>query len=81
MSRVLLLLAAIVLCYPAISDARLTRLVVTNTEPLAGGVSWGNSGPYERLTGTAYFEQLEKKAAGLRSGRSGRQRNAPPPAE
>jgi two-component system, cell cycle response regulator len=31
------------------------------------------------ITGTAYFEALERKAAGLRSGRSGRQRNAPPP--
>ena len=30
------------------------------------------------ITGTAYFEELERKAAGLRSGRSGRQRNEPP---
>jgi two-component system cell cycle response regulator len=31
------------------------------------------------ITGTAYFEALEKKAAGLRSGRSGRMRGEPPP--
>ncbi len=30
------------------------------------------------IVDTAYFEQLEKKAAGLRSGRSGRIRGAPP---
>jgi CheY-like chemotaxis protein len=30
------------------------------------------------ITGTAYFESLEQKAAGLRSSRSGRQRNTPP---
>jgi hypothetical protein len=56
MYRLLLLLAAISLCIPATSDARLTRLEITKTEPLAGGISWGNSGPYERVTGTAYFE-------------------------
>ena len=33
------------------------------------------------ITGTAYFEALEKKAAGLRSGRSGRLRIAPKPPE
>ena len=36
--------------------ARLTRIVVGQTTPLAGGASWGNTGPYERLTGTAFFE-------------------------
>jgi len=52
----LLLLAAASLLLPLSSSARLTRLVVTQTVPLAGGVSWGSTGPYERLTGTAYFE-------------------------
>lgn len=52
----LLLLAAASLLLPHTSSARLTRLVITQTVPLAGGVAWGDSGPYERLTGTAYFE-------------------------
>ncbi len=37
-------------------SARLTQLVITQTVPLAGGVSWGDVGPYEKLTGTASFE-------------------------
>src|SRR5437762_12698908 len=52
----LLLLAAASLLLPGTSSARLTRLVITQTVPLAGGVGWGSTGPYERLTGTAYFE-------------------------
>lgn len=47
---------AILLATPITSSARLTQLVVAQTVPLAGGVSWGNSGAYEKLTGTAYFE-------------------------
>lgn len=38
------------------SEARLTRLVVDSSEIVADGVSFGATGPYERLTGTAYFE-------------------------
>src|SRR5436190_16035588 len=54
--ELLLLLAAASLLLPGTSSARLTRLVITQTVPLAGGVAWGSTGPYERLTGTAYFE-------------------------
>src|SRR3989442_8735349 len=54
--NLLLLLAAASLLLPSTSSARLTRLVITQTVPLAGGVAWGSTGPYERLTGTAYFE-------------------------
>jgi len=54
--ELLLLLAAGSLLLPGTSSARLTRLVITQTVPLAGGVAWGSTGPYERLTGTAYFE-------------------------
>ncbi len=53
---VLLLLTVVSSLLPVGASAHLTRLVVTQTEPLAGGVSWGSTGPYERLTGTAYFE-------------------------
>ena len=38
------------------SEARLTRLVINTTEVVADGASFGSTGPYERLTGTAYFE-------------------------
>jgi hypothetical protein len=38
------------------SEARVTRFVVDSREVFAGGVSWGNAGPYERLFGTAYME-------------------------
>jgi alpha/beta hydrolase family protein len=41
---------------PLTSDARLTRFVVTQTRTFAGGMSFGNAGPYQRLDGTAYFE-------------------------
>lgn len=37
-------------------DARVTRLVVEQREPYAGGHSWGEAGPYERIVATAYFE-------------------------
>jgi hypothetical protein len=38
------------------ADARVTRLVVEERVSLAGGMTWGPAGPYERLKGTAYFE-------------------------
>src|SRR5262245_57776354 len=38
------------------SEARLTRLVINTTEVVADGASFGSTGPYERLTGTAFFE-------------------------
>jgi hypothetical protein len=44
------------LCAAAPADARLTRLEVTQREVVAGGEAFGAAGPYERLTGTAYFE-------------------------
>ena len=34
----------------------LKRLVIERREPYAGGHSWGEAGPYERLVGTAFFE-------------------------
>jgi alpha/beta hydrolase family protein len=41
---------------PRVSEARVVRFVVEQRTPFAGGVEWGNSGPYERLVGTAYLE-------------------------
>jgi len=38
------------------ADASLARVTIEHREPFAGGVEWGPAGPYERLTGTAYFE-------------------------
>ncbi len=54
--RLLLSLALVPLLVPLTCSARLTQLVITQSAPLAGGVSWGDVGPYEKLTGTASFE-------------------------
>ena len=51
-----LILAA--LLAPRAADAHLVRLVVEQTRRLADGQSFGNVGPYERLDGTAYFEEI-----------------------
>jgi hypothetical protein len=37
-------------------DARVVRFVVEQTRPFAGGMSFGDVGPYQRLDGTAYME-------------------------
>ncbi len=44
------------ICPPRIVEARLVRLAVETREPFVGGTSWGDTGPYERLLGTAYME-------------------------
>ncbi len=54
--RLLLLVGVVSMLLPIASSARLTQLLITQTTPLAGGVSWGDTGPYEKLTGIAYFE-------------------------
>jgi hypothetical protein len=38
------------------ADARLARLEILEREVVANGQAFGAAGPYERLTGTAYFE-------------------------
>src|SRR3989442_6184349 len=48
-----LLLAA---AAPGASEARVVRFVVEQTRAFAGGMSFGDVGPYERLDGTAYME-------------------------
>ncbi len=54
--KFLLSLAVVVLLLPLTCAARLTRLVITERAPLAGGVSLGSAGAYEKIRGTAYFE-------------------------
>ncbi len=38
------------------TEARLTRIVITSREVVAGGAPFGAVGPYEKLTGTVWFE-------------------------
>ena len=38
------------------ADARVARIVVEQTAPYAGGKSFGEAGPFERLDGTVYLE-------------------------
>ena len=46
---------ALTLVASGYADARVVRLIVDQTQPVAGGAPFGNVGPYERLTGTVYF--------------------------
>src|SRR5262245_13055433 len=39
-----------------VANARVVRLVVEQRQPLSGGASFGEAGPYERLDGTVYME-------------------------
>ena len=41
---------------PKSSEARVVRFVVEQRRSFASGATWGPSGPYERLDGTAYME-------------------------
>ena len=54
-TRLLLVIAGIA-ATASIAEARVVRLVVEQRRTFANGVSWGTSGPYERLDGTAHFE-------------------------
>src|SRR5436190_14844055 len=54
--RLLLLVMAATLMVTVPAEAKLVRFVVEHREAFAGGVEWGAAGPYERLTGIAYFE-------------------------
>lgn len=38
------------------AEARVVKLIVENTRPMADGRSFGEAGPYDRLTGVVYFE-------------------------
>src|SRR5258708_34724370 len=41
---------------PSTTEARVVRFVVEQRRLFNNGSSWGSSGPYERLDGTAYME-------------------------
>lgn len=53
-SLMMVVLATAVL--PWTSEARVVRFVVEQTRPLADGMAFGATGPYERLDGTAFLE-------------------------
>ncbi len=51
-----LLFALLALLLPAsAAHAELVKLVVHTRQPYAGGVSFGDTGPYEIIAGVAYF--------------------------
>jgi hypothetical protein len=45
-----------VMAAATLAEARVTRFVVEERVVVAGGMSWGSAGPYERLKGRAYME-------------------------
>lgn len=49
-------LIAVVSLLSAGVEARVTKIVVASQQTIAGGASFGATGPYEKLTGTVYFE-------------------------
>ncbi len=52
----LMVLLALVAALPQVTEAKVVRFVVEQRAPFAEGAAFGETGPYERLTGTAYFE-------------------------
>src|SRR6266849_7804739 len=40
----------------SLAQAHVTRMVVTSREVAANGMSFGDTGPYEKLRGTVFFE-------------------------
>lgn len=56
MRKTLILSVLVMSLMPWPCDARVVRFVVEQKRMLAGGMSFGDVGPYERLDGTAYFE-------------------------
>src|SRR5215510_4693794 len=55
-SIVPLLICALVTALPQVTEAKVVRFVVEQRAPFAEGAAFGETGTYERLTGTAYFE-------------------------
>lgn len=47
---------ALVAALPQVTEAKVVRFVVEQRAPFAEGAAFGETGAYERLTGTAYFE-------------------------
>jgi hypothetical protein len=46
----------IALSIPSELSARVVRVVIETRQDVLGGRSWGDAGPYERITGRVYFE-------------------------
>ena len=59
----LFVIAVVVVATPQLGEARVTRLTVEQTRPLANGRAFGSAGPYVRLDGTAWFEVDPKDPA------------------
>jgi len=49
-------LALLVLIWPALAGAEVSRVEIASRRDVAGGRSFGSVGPYERLTGKIYFQ-------------------------
>src|SRR6266851_1398498 len=47
---------ALLAALPRVTEAKVVRFVVQQRGPFAEGATFGGTGAYERLTGTAYFE-------------------------
>lgn len=56
MGRLLLVTTALLALLPAAAGARVVRIDITSRSPLAGGMPFGDAGPYEKLKGTVHFE-------------------------
>ena len=52
----LLMGCAVVVALPQVTEAKVVRFVVEQRAPFAEGATFGETGAYERLTGTAYCE-------------------------
>ena len=50
------LLLAVVFTLAIDAEAKLVKLEITKREVVAGGVAFGDAGPYEKLSGRAWFE-------------------------
>src|SRR5713226_2410005 len=50
------LVCAAVSLLGSVAEARVTRIEITSREVVADGMSFGHTGPYEKLRGTVYFE-------------------------
>jgi alpha/beta hydrolase family protein len=52
----LITLVSILVLIGSLAEARVTRIQITSREVVADGMSFGQTGPYEKLRGTVFFE-------------------------
>jgi hypothetical protein len=55
------LVSVLLLLFPILADAAITKIVIEKREPFGGGHEFGVSGAYEKLVGKAYGEVDPKK--------------------